>query len=227
MRENVDPATGVCRLMSANVAFQRVAGIGAIVFSSVPVFAQPSPEQTENERTLRRLSIEELANIDVTSASRHAEPVGEAAAAVTVITQDDIRRAGITTLPDALRLATGVQVARINGQTLAITSRGFNAAASNKMVVLIDGRSVYTPFFSGVFWDQQDVVLEDVDRIEIIRGPAGALWGANAVNGVINVITKRASETRGGIVHVDAGNTIGQTEFRYGSSSGANGSYRV
>ena len=200
---------------------------GAIALSAVPAAAQTPSDQAENEHTLRRLSIEDLGKIDVTSASRHAEPVSEAAAAVTVITQDDIRRAGITTLPDALRLASGVQVARINGQTWAITSRGFSSAAANKMVVLIDGRSVYTPLFSGVFWDQQDLVLEDIDRIEVIRGPAGALWGANAVNGVINVITRSADGTKGGMVHVDAGNTIGQAAFRHGGLAGASGAYRV
>ena len=163
----------------------------------------------------------------MTSASRHAEPVGEAAAAVTVLTADDIRRSGVTTLPDGLRLITGIQVARINGQTWGITARGFLNAAGNKLVVLIDGRSAYTPLFSGTFWDQQDMVLSDIDRIEVIRGPAGALWGANAVNGAINIITKRASETLGPLVHVDAGNEIGQAEVRYGASAGNNGAYRV
>jgi len=187
----------------------------------------PSQSQASAEQTLRRLSIEDLGKIDVTSTSKHAEPVGDAAAAVTVLTQDDIRRAGVTTLPDALRLVTGVQVARINGQTWATSARGFDAAAANKIVVLIDGRSVYTPLFSGVFWDQQDVALDDIDRIEVIRGPAGALWGANAVNGAINIITKRATDTTGGMVHVDAGNTVGQVAFRDGASAGTTGAYRV
>ena len=163
----------------------------------------------------------------MTSASRHAEPVGEAAAAVTVLTADDIRRSGVTTLADALRLITGIQVARINGQTWGITARGFLNAAGNKLVVLIDGRSAYTPLFSGTFWDQQDMVLSDIDRIEVIRGPAGALWGANAVNGAINIITKRASDTQGAMVQVDAGTPIGQAEVRYGSTAGDNGAYRV
>ena len=182
---------------------------------------------SESSPTLRQLSLEELGKIDVTSASRHAEPVSEAAAAVTVITQDDIRRAGVTTLPDALRLVTGLQVARINGQTWSVSARGFSNAAGNKLVVMIDGRNVYTPLFSGTFWDQQDLVLADIDRIEVIRGPAGALWGANAVNGAINIITKRAEETQGGMVHVDAGTAIGQTEFRYGGLHGDTSAYRV
>ena len=183
--------------------------------------------QDPGDDTLRQLSLEELGRIDVTSASRHAEPVGEAAAAVTVITQDDIRRAGVTTLADALRLVTGLQVARANGQTWSVSARGFSTAAGNKLVVLIDGRSVYTPLFSGTFWDQQDVVLSDVDRIEVIRGPAGAMWGANAVNGAINIITKRAEDTQGALVHVDAGTPLGQTEFRYGGKSGDAAAYRV
>ncbi len=125
-----------------------------------PARTGPRADDDDSAQTLRQLSIEELGKIDVTSASRHAEPVSEAAAAVTVITQDDIRRAGATTLPDALRLVTGLDVARINGQTWSISARGFSTAAGNKLVVLIDGRSVYTPLFSGVFWDQQDVMLE-------------------------------------------------------------------
>ncbi len=189
--------------------------------------AQQLASAADSGQTLRQLSLEELGRIDVTSASRHAEPVGEAAAAVTVLTADDLRHAGVITLPDALRLVTGMQVARVNGGTWSISARGFSTAAGNKLVVLIDGRNVYTPLFSGTFWDQQDLVLEDIDRIEVIRGPAGALWGANAVNGVINVITKRAGETSGAMVHVDAGNTIGQTVFRYGGSQGQDGAYRV
>ncbi len=203
-----------------------IALVAAIAVVPTPVRAEGPRADDDSAQTLRQLSIEELGKIDVTSASRHAEPVSEAAAAVTVITQDDIRRAGVTTLPDALRLVTGIDVARINGQTWSITARGFSTAAGNKLVVLIDGRSVYTPLFSGVFWDQQDVVLSDIDRIEVIRGPAGALWGANAVNGAINIITKRASETQGALVHVDAGTPLGQTEFRYGGKA-SDGDYRV
>jgi iron complex outermembrane recepter protein len=211
------------------LSFRGLALLVALTFAST-AHAQDSQQVAsadDSGQTLRQLSLEELGRIDVTSASRHAEPVGEAAAAVSVITQDDIRRAGITTLPDALRLVTGLQVARVNGQTWSVSARGFSTAAGNKLVVLIDGRNVYTPLFSGTFWDQQDLVLSDVDRIEVIRGPAGALWGANAVNGAINIITKRAEDTQGALVHVDAGTEIGQTEFRYGGKSGDAGAYRV
>jgi iron complex outermembrane receptor protein len=180
-----------------------------------------------DQQTLKRLSIEELSNIDVTSTLKHAEPVNQAAAAITVITGDDIRRAGITTLPEAMRLVTGVQVARFDGRTWAISARGFDITTANKLVVMIDGRSVYTPLFSGVFWDVQDVVLEDVDRIEVVRGPGGTLWGANAVNGVINIVTKSAAQTKGTLVQVGGGTELGQTSVRYGTSAGSDGNIRV
>jgi iron complex outermembrane receptor protein len=172
------------------------------------------------EPSLKRLSIEELSRIDVTTAMKHAEPVSDAAAAVQVITGDDIRRAGITTLPEALRLATGMHVARFDGHTWAMSTRGFNITTANKMQVMIDGRSVYTPLYSGVFWDVQDLVLADVDRIEVIRGPGATLWGANAVNGVINVVTKTAAQTAGTLVVLGGGNEVGQTAFRYGRAMG-------
>ena len=192
--------------------FRHFALAACLAACAAPARGQGPSAAASSGQTLKQLSIEELGKIDVTSASRHAEPVGEAAAAVTVITPDDIRRAGVTTLPDALRLVTGVQVARINGQTWAISARGFNIAPANKLVVLIDGRSVYTPLFSGVFWDVQDVLLEDIDRIEVIRGPAGALWGANAVNGVDQHHHQARERHAGRAVHVGAGTPIGQTE---------------
>ena len=170
----------------------------------------PAAPQTD-ESSLKRLSIEELSRINVTSTMKYAEPVREAAAAIQVISGDDIRRAGITTLPEALRLATGVQVARFDGRTWAISARGFNISTANKLVVMIDGRSVYTPLFSGVFWDVQDVVLEDVDRIEVIRGPGATLWGANAVNGVINIVTQAGGGDRR---HAGAGRTAEPSSAR-------------
>ncbi|WP_159103177.1 TonB-dependent receptor plug domain-containing protein [Acidovorax radicis] len=154
--------------------------------------------QDNKASLLAELSIEELANIQITSAARHPEFLGDASAAIFVITSDSIRRSGAATLPEALRLAPNLQVARLDASQYAISARGFNNAIGNKLLVLIDGRTVYTPFFSGVFWDQQDVMLEDVDRIEVISGPGATLWGANAVNGVINVITKSSAHTQGG-----------------------------
>ena len=134
---------------------------------------------------LADLSLEELANLQITSVSRRAERLSDAAASIFAITGDDIRRSGVTSLPEALRLAPNLQVARVDARQYAISARGFNSTTANKLLVLIDGRTVYTPLFSGVFWDAQDVFLEDVQRIEVISGPGATLWGANAVNGII------------------------------------------
>ena len=142
------------------------------------------------------LSLEELSNIQITSVSKRSERLSDAAASVFVITADDIRRSGVTSLPDALRLAPNIQVAQSSASGYSISARGFNNSAANKLFVLIDGRSVYTPLFSGVFWDVQDVMLEDVERIEVISGPGSTLWGVNAVNGVINVVTRSAMNTQ-------------------------------
>lgn len=177
---------------------------------------------------LKKLSIEELMEIDVTSVSRRAERLNQAAAAIVVVTQEDLRRAGVNSLPEALRLINSLQVARQTQRSWAINARGSNTTTSNKLLVLIDGRSVYTPLFSGVFWDVQDTLLEDVERIEVVRGPGATLWGANAVNGIINVVTKRAADTQGGLVTAGAGNEErGFGGVRYGGTIGASGFYRV
>jgi len=174
------------------------------------------------------LSLEELMEVTVTSVSRKKERQFEAAAAVHVITQEDIRRSGATTIPDALRLAPGVQVAKFNANTWAITARGSNSIYANKLLVLIDGRSVYSPTFSGTNWDAQDTLLEDIDRIEVIRGPGGTLWGANAVNGVINIITKNARETQGGMAIAGGGDEEqGFGALRYGGKVDDTTHFRV
>jgi iron complex outermembrane recepter protein len=176
---------------------------------------------------LKQLSLEELIDIEVTSVSRKEEKLFEAAAAIYVITQEDIRRSGATSIPELLRNVPGVEVARIDSHTWAITVRGFNSTAANKLLVLIDGRSVYTPLFSGVFWDVQDILLEDVDRIEVIRGPGATLWGANAVNGVINIITKAAKHTQG--LFVTGGGGTEERGFggvRYGGKLSETARYR-
>ncbi len=139
---------------------------------------------------LKQLNVEDLMNVEVTSVARHAEKLIDAASAIQVITQEDIRRSGATSIPEALRLADNLQVAQKNAHDWAISARGFNTSLANKLLVMIDGRTVYTPLYSGVFWDVQDYLLEDIDRIEVISGPGGSVWGANAVNGVINIITK-------------------------------------
>ena len=177
---------------------------------------------------LSSLDIEDLARIKVTSVSRRPEAVSQASAAVAVISREDIRRSGAASLPEALRLLPGLAVARVGTRDWAVSSRGFNTQSSNKMLVLIDGRVVYSPIFAGVFWDVQQVPLEDIDRIELIRGPGAALWGANAVNGVINVVTRTADESQGGIASLTGGtNDQLQGELRYGSSWGSGGALRV
>lgn len=177
---------------------------------------------------LTDMSLEALMDIEVTSVSKKPEKQSEAAAAVFVITNDDLRRWGVTNIPEALRRVPGIDVARIDANKWAITSRGFNSRFANKLLVLIDGRSVYTPLFAGVYWDSQDVVLEDVDRIEVIRGPGGTLWGANAVNGVINIITRSAAETQGTLVSLTAGNEVkGIGTVRHGGQLKNGMDYRV
>ena len=177
---------------------------------------------------LRDLSIEDLANLEITSVSKRPEPLSQAAASVYVITNEDIRRSGAITLPDALRLAPNLEVARVNSSAYAISARGFNTfEASNKLLVLIDGRSVYTPLHAGVFWDQNQVMVEDIDRIEVISGPGGTLWGANAFNGVINVVTRHSRDTQGGLITGQYGNVDQRGALRYGGKLGESGSYRV
>lgn len=162
-------------------------------FSSVAI----SGGKTLDNQQLLNLSIEELMNIKVTSVSRRPQKLSKVASAVFVITQDDIRRSGATSIPEALRMAPGVEVARVGTDKWSISVRGFNGRFANKLQVLIDGRSVYTPLFSGVIWSQQDTLIEDIERIEVIRGPGATVWGANAVNGIINIITKKAADTQG------------------------------
>ena len=177
-------------------------------------------------RDLADLSLEQLANVVVSSVSRRDEPLTRVPAAIYVITGSDIRRSGATTLPEALRLAPNLQVARVDSSQYAITARGFNSTTANKLLVLIDGRTVYTPLFGGTFWEAQDVMLEDVERIEVISGPGATLWGANAVNGVINVITKNSSSTPGTLAAVGLGNTDRQGAVRHGGAL-TGGHYRV
>jgi iron complex outermembrane receptor protein len=171
-------------------------------------------------RALKELSVDQLLDMQVTSVSKRSELLSEAAASIYIITQDSLRRSGVTTLPEALRLAPNLQVARIDGVQYAISARGFNNAIGNKLLVLIDGRTAYTPLFSGVFWDQQEVLLQDIDRIEVISGPGAALWGANAVNGVINVITRSAADTTGTMLVGLTGENETGGALRFGTSLG-------
>ena len=198
-------------------------GSWLLALVAMPAVAAGIPSTSE----LAELSLEQLANLEITSVSRKAERLADAPASVFVITADDIRRAGATSLPDALRLAPNLQVSQVSATGYNVQARGFNNTSANKLLVLIDGRSVYSPLFSGVFWDVQDVVLDDIDRIEVVSGPGGTLWGVNAVNGVINVVTKSAAQTPGALVSVSGGNRESRDAARIGAALGANGHYRV
>lgn len=173
--------------------------------------------QTADREPFLALALQEVMELEITSVSKKPQTVSRSAAAVFVLTGDDIRRAGAQNIPDALRLAPGLHVAQISANAWAVSARGTNGRFANKLLVMIDGRTVYSPMFSGVFWDVQDTVLADIERIEVIRGPGAALWGANAVNGVINIITKSALATQGTLIDMSAGSTTqGQLSMRRG-----------
>jgi iron complex outermembrane receptor protein len=185
-----------------------------------PEAKQPPPPapKPRSGADLLNLSLEQLMDLKITSVSKTPERAVEAPAALFVITQEDIRRSGALSIAEALRMAPGLQVARLNANEWAISSRGFNDFVANKLLVLMDGRSLYNPLFSGTLWDVQDTMLEDIERIEVIRGPGATLWGSNAVNGVINVITKSAKDTQGGLVSAGAGTEErGFGSVRYGA----------
>ena len=206
----------------ASPGFSRTAGLALIGFLTCLTTSAVAQAVDSEGRDLSTLDIDELAKIKVTSVARRPEAVAQASAAVAVISRDDIRRSGAANLPEALRLLPGLAAARVGTRDWAISSRGFNQQSSNKMLVLIDGRVVYSPIFAGVFWDVQRLPLEDVDRIELIRGPGAALWGANAVNGVINVVTRTAAESRNGVAALTLGtNDQAQGEVRYGTGVGS------
>jgi iron complex outermembrane receptor protein len=191
----------------------------AVTDGSAPVPSAESPASSE----LAQMSLEQLMNVQVTSVSLRPQSLIQAAAAIQVITADDIRRSAATSLPEALRLADNLEVAQINAHDWAISARGFNADLANKLLVLIDGRAVYTPLYGGVLWNVQDYPLSDIERIEVISGPGGTLWGANAVNGVINIITKSAQNTQGLHAEAAGGNQLDdQEELRYGAEPSAN-----
>jgi len=192
-----------------------------------PSLAPPASCQQKPDNLTNR-SIEDLMNIEVTSVSKKEEKVSRTAAAVFVISQEDIRRSGATNIPDLLRMVPGMQVAQINSSTWAITARGFDGQYTNKLLVLIDGRTVYSPVFSGVFWDAEEIPLETIERIEVIRGPGATVWGANAVNGVINIITKSARDTQGELITSGGGtHEQGFGSAIYGGRFGNDAAYRV
>lgn len=177
---------------------------------------------------LKALSVEELMNIEVTSVSKRPEKLSATASAIQVITADDLHRSGANSIPEALRLASNLEVAQIDSRQWAITARGFNNVFADKMLVLIDGRTVYTPLYAGVYWDVQNTLLEDLDRIEVISGPGATQWGANAVNGVINIISKSAKDTQGGLLTAGGGTELRDvTALRYGGEAAPGMYYRV
>jgi iron complex outermembrane recepter protein len=216
-RRRMPAAAGVLCLLAALEPFSREARAQG-----------PNSDDQKNFQSLNQLSLEELGNVQITTVSKDPQTVQKTPAAAYVITHDDIVRSGATSLPEALRLAPGVEVARIDADHWSVAVRGFAGQFSKSLLVLIDGRSVYTPLFSGVYWDAQNVMLEDVDRIEVIRGPGGTIWGANAVNGIINVITKSAKDTRGFVSRLGGGNLDqGVGAVRYGETTAKNFSYRL
>ena len=178
--------------------------------------------------SLAALSLEELTQVEVTSVARKDQKLLKVAAAVYVITADEIKRSGATSVPDVLRMVPGIEVAQISSDIWAISARGFNSRSANKILVLVDGRSIYNNLYSGTFWDQNQVPLENIERIEVIRGPGATMWGANAVDGVISIITKKAKDTQGLTLSAIAGqNELPETAARYGGSYGDNLQYRV
>src|SRR6202034_3724529 len=199
---------------------------GALVVALALSLAPAWPQQAGPDLTQESLT--DLMNVEVTSVSQKAEKLSRTASAVFVITQEDIRRSGSTNLPDLLRMVPGVEVAQIDSNTWAISVRGLNQRFSNELLVLVDGRSVYTTEFGGVYWDTLDLPLEDIERIEVIRGPGGSAWGANAVNGVVNIITKKTSDTLGALVVSGGGNVQqGFGTLQYGGNAGSSITYRA
>ena len=201
--------------------------IAALMLAPLHAVAQ-TKEVEEPPKALKNLSLEELFDLEVTSVSKKPEPVSKTAAAVHVVTADDLHRRGVLSIPEALRYIPGVEVARVDSRSYAITARGFNGTVANKLLVLMDGRSVYTPLYSGVFWDVQDAFIEDLEQIEVIRGPGATVWGANAVNGVVNIISKGAANTQGFLVTGGGGSVErGFGGIRYGGTFGPRGFFRV
>lgn len=223
-RRRTTTPSGRIRVRSDVAILVRAAGA---LFSLLNLLGAPIPGQNA-QPDLTSQSLEELMKIEVTSPSKKSEALSKAPAAIFVITGDDIRRGGFSSVPDALRMVPGLYVVQQSAHFWLVSARGFSNTFNNKMLVLIDGRVVYSPTFGGVYWDVQDPALEDIDRIEVIRGPGGTLWGANAVNGVINIITKDAAKTQGPQVSASAGVNEGYAaRVRYGGNAGENFDYRI
>jgi iron complex outermembrane recepter protein len=218
----------VIRGFSKKVAVAVLASVGALP----PARAQLVADDNDSITALSRMSLEELANVEVTSVSKTAQSLSSAPASIYVITREEILRTGVMSIPEALRLAPNMQVTQLNSSEYSNGARGLAGSPdlqnfSNKTLILIDGRSVYSPLFSGVVYDMQDVLMDDIDRIEVISGPGATLWGANAMNGVINIITRKAADTKGAVLRLDAGEEEQAIGARYGAALGDNGAFRV
>lgn len=202
--------------------------LNGLFFVALACCTLPATAQVFSPKEIKKLSIEDLMNMEVTLVSRSPQRLTEAASAIQVITNDDIRRSGATNIPEALRLAPNLQVSQLNASTWLVSARGFTNVFTNKLLVMIDGRSVYTPLYGGVLWEQQNLLLEDVDRIEVVSGPGGSLWGANAVNGVINIITKSSKETTGLFATAGMGDFLhNRFGLRYGAAINDKLSFRI
>jgi iron complex outermembrane receptor protein len=210
--------------LSGSASFAMAAAWSMVLAASLPA---PASAQTVVAAKLADLTLEQLGNIEITSASKRSERLSDAPTSIFVITADDIRRAGAVSLPEALRLAPNLQVARSSNEGYSISARGVDSALSNKLLVMIDGRSIYTPLYSGVFWDVQDVMLEDIDRIEVISGPGGTVWGVNAVNGVINIIMRPAAQRQGSLASAEVGEGSRRISVRHGGTTAAGLAYSV
>ena len=214
----------VCRYRNA---ITTAVAVGLASYAGA-TFGADGGTNLETATLLKLMSVEDLMNVSVTSVSKKSEKLGGTPAAIAVISQDDIRLSGVTTIPGALRMAPGVQVSRVDSHQWAVGVRGFNDTFAQKLLVLMDGRSIYTPLFSGVHWQAQDAILDDLDRIEVIRGPGASVWGANAVNGVISIVSKPAKETQGLLLSGGGGSSqLGLASARYGGELGENTHYRV
>jgi iron complex outermembrane receptor protein len=232
MSKKPDRVAGTLRQMTRQYRWRVWSAAAALAMFLQILFTGHASGQTPQtvlpRGDLKKLSLDELQTIEVTSVSKRPERLSEVPSSVQVITGDDIRRAGATSIPEALRLASNLQVAQVDAHDWAITARGFGNNIANKLLVLIDGRTVYTPLHAGVFWDVQDTFLEDIDRIEVVSGPGATLWGDNAVNGVINIITKNAKDTQGNIATGGGGSgTRGAGGIRYGGTVGADVHFRA
>ena len=216
--------TGSAQMRGVSKRFLKCAGAA---LAGILLCAPARADTPASVDDLANLTIEQLGNVSITSVSKTEQPLSDAAAAIYVISHDDIIRSGATSIPEMLRLAPNLQVAQMSADSYAITARGFNGNAADKLLVLIDGRSVYTPLFGGVQWDEQDVLPENIERIEVISGPGATMWGANAVNGVINIITKDAADTQGGFADIGYGDREARASLQYGGKVGDDASYRV